>query len=194
MTAILTGNLSPEAATAISGFSKIAAKDLGLLKKSTGIKELAKKALRFPVGKKFLGQALYKNIPRFGVPLIGGAGIATLGSGVTIPIAAANKERKKFNRMKDNIAFAVNEKYPNASPDAKKFAVDKTLSDLIQTNNPAIRDYSESITLPESEMSKGQMQDRDVYDLSRKTDFETGQMVEPSSGILDFFNRLAGVA
>ena len=36
------------------------------------------------------------------------------------------------------------------------------------------------------------MQDRDVYDLSRKTDFETGQMVEPSSGILDFFNRLAG--
>jgi hypothetical protein len=192
LTAILTGNLSPEAATAISGFSKIAAKDLGLLKKSTGIKELAKKALRFPVGKKFLGQALYKNIPRFGVPLIGGAGIATLGSGVTIPIAAANKERKKFNRMKDNIAFAVNEKYPNASPDAKKFAVDKTLSDLIQTNNPAIRDYSESITLPESEMSKGQMQDRDVYDLSRKTDFETGQMVEPSSGILDFFNRLAG--
>jgi hypothetical protein len=96
--------------------------------------------------------------------------------------------------MKDNIAFAVNEKYPNASPDAKKFAVDKTLSDLIQTNNPAIRDYSESITLPESEMSKGQMQDRDVYDLSRKTDFETGQMVEPSSGILDFFNRLAGAA
>ena len=192
LTAILTGNLSPEAATAISGFSGVATKELGLLKKSKGIKELAKKALRFPVGKKFLGQALYKNIPRFGVPLIGGTGIATLGSAVTIPIAAANKQRKIFNRMKDNIAFAVNEQYPNASPDAKKFAIDKTLSDLIQTNNPAIRDYSESITLPESEMSKGQMQDRDVYDLSRKTDFETGQMVEPSSGILNFFNRLAG--
>jgi len=192
LTAILTGTLSPEAATAISGFSGVASKELGLLKKSKGIKELAKKALRFPVGKKFLGQALYKNIPGLGVPLIGGAGIATLGSAVTIPIAAANKQRKIFNRMKDNIAFAVNEQYPNASPDAKKFAIDKTLSDLIQTNNPAIRDYSESITLPESEMSKGQMQDRDVYDLSRKTDFETGQMVEPSSGILNFFNRLAG--
>jgi hypothetical protein len=39
-----------------------------------------------------------------------------------------------------------------------------------------------------------------VYDLTRKTDFETfnenipveAQMVEPSSGILNFFNRLAG--
>jgi len=192
LTAILTGNLSPEAATAISGFSKIAAKDLGLLKKSTGIKELAKKALRFPLGKKFLGQALYKNIPRFGVPLIGGAGIATLSSGVAIPIAAANRERKRFNRMKDNIAFAVNEEYPSLSPDAKKFAIDKTLSNLIELNNPAIRDYSESIALPESEMSEKQLMDRDVYNLSRDTDFGTGQTVEPSSGILNFFNRLAG--
>ena len=192
LTAIVTGNLSPEAATAISGFSGIAAKELGLLKKSQGIKELAKKVLRFPLGKKYLGQALYKNVPRFGVPLIGGAGIATLGSGIAIPIAAANKERKIFNRMKDNIAFAVNKNYPNLSPDAKKFAVDKALSNLIQLNIPAIRDDSESIALPESEMSEGQKTERDIYNLTRDTDFETGQMVEPSSGILSSFNRLAG--
>jgi len=191
LTAILTGNLSPEAATAISGFSKIAAKDLGLLKKSTGIKELAKKALRFPLGKKFLGKALYKNT-RFGVPLIGGTGALTLGSGIAIPLAAANKERKKFNRMKDNIAFAVNRNYPNLSPDAKKFAIDKTVSNLIQLNNPPIRDYLEPISLDESEMTEGQLMNRDVYNLASETDFETGQTVEPSSGILKFFNRLAG--
>ena len=192
LTAIVTGNLTPEAATAISGFSKVAARDLGLLKKSQGIKELAKKVLRFPLGKKYLGQALYKNVPRFGLPVLGGAGIATLGSGIAIPIAAVNKQRKIFNRMKDNVAFAVNKNYPNLSPDAKKFAVDKTLSNMIQLNIPAIRDDSESIALPESEMSEGQKTDRDIYNLTRDTDFETGQTVKPSSGILNFFNRLAG--
>ena len=191
-TSIATGTLTPETATGISAFAKLAAKELGLLEKSKGIKELGKKLLRFPVGKKYLGQAIYKNIPRFGVPLVGLGGAATLGSGVAIPIAAANRERKRFNRMKDNIAFAVNEQYPNLSPDAKKFAVDKTLSDLIELNNPAIRDYSESIALPESEMSEKQLIDRDVYNLTRGTDFETGQTVEPSSGILNFANRLAG--
>ena len=94
--------------------------------------------------------------------------------------------------MKDNVAFAVNKNYPNLSPDAKKFAVDKTLSNMIQLNIPAIRDDSESIALPESEMSEGQKTDRDIYNLTRNTDFETGQTVKPSSGILNFFNRLAG--
>ena len=203
----ITGNMGPEAATFFSSLAKFTTKELGLLTKSkSGFREILKNVARFPLGKKYLGQAIYKNIPRFGVPLVGMGGIATLGSGVAIPIAAANRERKIFNRMKDNIAFAVNKNYPNLSPDAKKFAIDTTLSNLIELNNPAIRDYSESITLPESEMSEsvknvvGQKEDRDVYNLTRGTDFETfnenipveAQMVEPSSGILNFFNRLAG--
>ena len=188
---ILLGNLYT--ATFFSGLAKFTTKELGLLTKSkSGIKEILKNVARFPVGKKLLGQALYKNIPRFGVPLVGMGGAATLGSGILIPIAAANRERKIFNRMKDNVAFAVNKNYPNLSPDAKKFAVDKTLSELTQLNIPAIRDYSESIALPESEMSEGQKTDRDIYNLTRDTDFETGQTVKPSSGILNFFNRLAG--
>ena len=189
----ITGNMGPEAATFFSSLAKFTTKELGLLTKSkSGFREILKNVARFPLGKKYLGQALYKNIPGLKVPLVGMGGAATLGSGILIPIAAANKQRKIFNRMKDNIAFAVNENYPNASPDAKKFAIDKTLSNLIELNNPAIRDYSESIALPESEMSEKQLVDRDVYNLSRDTDFGTGQTVEPSSGILNFFNRLAG--
>jgi len=197
----ITGNMGPEAATFFSSLAKFTTKELGLLTKSkSGFREILKNVARFPLGKKYLGQALYKNIPGLRVPLVGMGGAATLGSGILIPIAAANRERKKFNRMKDNIAFAVNKQYPNLSPDAKKFAVDNTLSNLIELNNPAIRDYSESIALPESEMSKGQMEDRDVYNLTSGTDFENynknipveNQMVEPSSGILNFFNRLAG--